>query len=257
MSVGRYVVGIDGSRSAQIARIWAELRALHAGAECRRVYIDRGTGDTGYEDPYLPNRVFDDAVIVVPGVFPDALLHQVRPGDTLVIGTGKTGFLHGRVCGSAGIETAALAPCSVVVVPDVDVHFRSGVVAGIHRSETAALVAVAAAEEAAFLGTSLQLLHSEPAPAAGARGNVDPAIAVAETAVRTRWPDLQVRTRVVERPAAEALLDAARNAALLVLGPGPGAKRETAAYPGRVLHDVLINLNAPTKIVRERAPAPD
>ena len=57
-----------------------------------------------------------------------------------------------------------------------------------------------------------------------------------------------MRTRVVARPAAEALLDAARNAALLVLGPGN--PRDEARLTGRVLHDVLINVNAPVLIAR-------
>jgi len=245
--VGRYVVGVDGTRPSHIARAWAEVRAAHRGVECVSIHVDQpGTDESTAESHRLPE--WADAVVWAPGVMPGALIGFVKPGDVLVIGTGKTGFIHGRVFGSLSIQIATLASSDVAVIPDLDVRFRSGVVAGIDRHDTAGLIARSAAEESARLGAPLQLLQSEPAAARRISDGVDLAVAEAELTVRAGWPELEVRTRVVARPAAEALLDAARNAALLVLGPGnPG---DEARLTGRVLHDVLINVNAPVLIAR-------
>lgn len=85
---------------------------------------------------------------------------------------------------------------------------------------TIPLVAVAqiAAAEAMRGERPLQLVQARP-DGLGEEG-FDPAVAAAETTVRDGWPTVTLRTRVVARPAAPALLDAARNAELLVLGPG-------------------------------------
>ena len=54
---------------------------------------------------------------------------------------------------------------------------------------------------------------------------------------------------VAARPPAAALLDSARDKALLVLGPG---SLEPVRSPiGSVVHDVLLNANAPVLISRE------
>jgi nucleotide-binding universal stress UspA family protein len=71
---------------------------------------------------------------------------------------------------------------------------------------------------------------------------------VATAAVRDRFPSLLVRSRVSGRHAPEALLDIARDKHLLVLGPG--SSEPTRSPIGSVLHDVLLNVNAPVLIVR-------
>jgi nucleotide-binding universal stress UspA family protein len=50
------------------------------------------------------------------------------------------------------------------------------------------------------------------------------------------------------RPPAEALLDAARDKALLVLGPGSTGPVRSPI--GSVTHDVLLNVNAPVLVAR-------
>jgi hypothetical protein len=64
---------------------------------------------------------------------------------------------------------------------------------------------------------------------------------------RRQWPDSPVRTLTTRRPPAEALLDASRNATLLVLGPGAVPVDTPFAS---VIHDVLLNINAPVLVAR-------
>jgi hypothetical protein len=164
----------------------------------------------------------------------------------LVIGTGKSGFIHGRVYGARGLQIVVSVPCDVAVVPQVDLHFRSGVVAGLDRHETAALIARAAAAEAAARAEPLLLLHAsfeDP----GARRGSDTVIDIGIAAVLATWPNVLVRARRTQRPAAEALLDASRTAALMVLGPG---SMNAGSPVGTVLHDVLVNINVPVLVAR-------
>jgi nucleotide-binding universal stress UspA family protein len=67
-------------------------------------------------------------------------------------------------------------------------------------------------------------------------------------AARERRPSLVIRTRQSTRGAAEALLDAARDKALLVLGPG--SQDPDRSPIGSVLHSVLLNVNAPVIVAR-------
>ena len=48
----------------------------------------------------------------------------------MVVGTHKIGFLHGRVLGSRSVQITSTVPCSVAVIPEVDLRFRRGVVGG-------------------------------------------------------------------------------------------------------------------------------
>lgn len=260
---GRYLVGVDGSSAARAALAWAEAHARDAGVDCVVVRVTGddataargdadGGGAAGADAAASPGDTVPEVTLV--GAMPEALARYAGECDVLVVGTGKTGFIHGRVFGFRSIQIAATASSTVAVVPDLDVRFRSGVVAGIDRRDGEQVAAVAAAE-AARIRQPLQLLQSRPHDPPGApvpEPGSDPlarAMAAAERAVRGGWPWLEVRTRVVSRPPAEALLDAARGATLLVVGPGRGR-----AAPGRVLHDVLVNANAPVLIPRAVLP---
>jgi nucleotide-binding universal stress UspA family protein len=260
----RYIVGFDGSGPSDAALEWVVTRARRAPAPILLVNVTEGdAGDMGHEFEELAAR--EGAMIVsrridalrraepefvvegllLQGSVPWELARTVAHEDLLIVGTHKTGFLHGRVLGSRSVQIAAAAECSVAVVPEVDLRFRSGVVAGIDRAETAPTVAQFAADEAAARGEDLLLLEAnlletpehQPSP-----------LAVAMIAARKRRPELVIRTRQSTRGAAEALLDAARDKALLVLGPG--SRNPDRSPIGSVLHDVLLNVNAPVIVAR-------
>jgi nucleotide-binding universal stress UspA family protein len=187
-------------------------------------------------------------VVTLAGRVPEALAAFAAPGDVLVLGTGKTGYVHGRVSGFTSVQIAGRAPSAVAIIPDIDLRFRSGVVAAVDEPETAVDIARAAAREAARRGEPVQVLHARDP-----RRSPDGAAAVrlAEEAIRREWPRLTVRTRVAVQPAPDALLDAARSASLLVLGRGAGdAGPRDGSQLGRVTLAVLLNANAPVLMVR-------
>jgi nucleotide-binding universal stress UspA family protein len=257
-----YVVAIDGSRPAAAAVRWAVERVKTDGAALMLVHVldDEADADATRAGERLLSDTADQVSTAEPalsirtrlltGSVPRALASFVDPRDTLVIGTGKTGFLHGRVLGSRSVQIAAAASCTVAVIPDLDLRFRRGVVAGVDRQDTAGAIARAAGAEAERRGEELLLVQAEPGAGTRPTASLSSELAIGEALARARdaFPDVIIRSRVAGRPAAEALLDGARDKALLVLGPG---SPDPARSPiGSVLHDVLLNANSPVLISR-------
>lgn len=260
---GRSIVGFDGTEPGRAALDWAlaqdapvliahvadaesgVIGADYAREVARRadLLVEQVLADVGAQHPRA-----DVETSILEGPVAWALSRVAEPDDTLVIGTHKTGFLHGRVLGSRSVEVAMLAPCDVMVVPSIDLRFRSGVVAGIADEPGLRQVVEAAAAAAVRRREELLLLHSTQDRSAEAdRPIVAEAIAIA----REIAPDVVIRTRISNRPPAELLLDAARGRALLVLGSGSGDRARSPI--GSVLHDVLLNITAPT-LVTHAAP---
>jgi nucleotide-binding universal stress UspA family protein len=257
----RLLVGIDGSTPSSAALRWAIGRATIEGPPITLAHVGEPeggrSGEVGRDEERrgaelltataraLRAQGIDAGTLQLEGSVAWALASEAGPGDIVVVGTHKTGFLHGRVLGSRSVQIAAMVPGSVAVIPEVDLRFRRGVVAGIDRHESAAAVATAAGAEAHRNGDELHLVQSVADASVDRR---DLAIATAIDAVRATFPRLVVRSRVTVRAAAEALLDASRDKALLVLGPGSSSSRSPI---GSVLHDVLINVNAPVLVARD------
>jgi nucleotide-binding universal stress UspA family protein len=224
------LVHVEEPEAGLMGRDFAETE-LRAGAKLVSEWA-QSVSERGIE---VSTSLLDGAVVW-------ALADFVRPDDLLVVGTHKTGFLHGRVLGSRSVQIAAAARSSVAVIPELDLRFRRGVVVGIDQKADAPDVACAAAAEATAYGVPLSVIRAfrvapQPREAHGS---------AAVAAVRKKFPDLAVRTRESQREPAEALLDAARDKALLVIGPG----RSERSPIGSVLHDILLNLNAPTLVAR-------
>jgi len=241
---GRYLVADDGTATADRAREWARERSVQDAMPLLAVHVAAISADADGGDPGVPGRTRD--VITLTGRVPEALAAFAAPGDVLVLGTGKTGYVHGRVSGFTSIQIAARAASAVAVIPDIDLRFRSGVVAGVDELETAAVIGQAAGREASRRGEPVQVLHARDP-----RQSPDGATAVrlAEDAIRRDWPQLAVRGRVAVQPAPDALLDAARSASLLVIGRGAGDQTAgDAAQLGRVALAVLMNANVPVLV---------
>jgi nucleotide-binding universal stress UspA family protein len=257
---GRYVVGIDGSGPSEAALVWSALRAERDGRPLVLAHVDESPGDVDLERGEardLLRRSVERMRDLHPGVeFSPALAHGsavwelarlTRRNDVLVIGTHKTGYLNGRVLGSRSVQIAMATDCNVAVIPDVDLRFRRGVVVGIDRPETAMALGRIAAQEAEDRTDDLLLVHSTSEPANELAG-YDLPITIAVEAAQLHSPSVRTRSRISERPAAGALLDAARGKALLILGPG---SLDPSRSPlGSVMHDILLNANAPVLIAR-------
>ena len=257
---GRYVVGIDGSSPSEAALSWAVRRAERLGRPLVLAHVDespnaedldRGEGRDLLRECVARMRDEHPAVDVTPALAHGSAVWELarltRQDDVLVIGTHKTGYLNGRVLGSRSVQIAMATDCTVAVIPDVDLRFRRGVVVGIDRPETAMALGRIAAREAEELADDLLLVHCTT-ETAGSFAGFDLPISVAVEAAKVGSPGLRTRSRVSERPAAGTLLDAARGKALLVLGPG---SLDPSRSPlGSVMHDVLLNANAPVLIAR-------
>ncbi len=263
----RYIVGCDGSGPSCAAMEWAARHARDDGSIVVLAHVadpDGGGESTGGIDACAAGRevlaaarakaaaAFPEVVFetrMVPGAPVWALAEVATEHDTLVIGTGKTGYVSGRVLGSRSVQIALAAKGSVAVVPEGDPRLRSGVIAGIDRAETAALIAARAAHEARERDMRLTLVHAVKPDAAGAaRAGDEGPLALAAEAARQAGEGLEIRSRVSTRPPAEALLDASRSAALLVVGPGSTGPQRSPL--GSTLHPVLLNANSPVLVIR-------
>lgn len=240
----RYVLAVGGTDPSTTAEQWAAAHSEMSGVPLVRVHVPWPSGDVniGQGNDDRPH------VEVLPaGPIPESLARFVRQGDVIVIGTGKTGFIRSRIFGTMSLQIAAASPCTVAVVPQIDLRFRNGVIAGVTDDTLLRRVVHSATEEARSHGETLQLIHSTfdgivPAPIETS----GPVLARAAALSTSIAPNISVRTRVTGRPPAEALLDASRNASLLVIGAGRSGDGHGI---GTLTHDLLININAPLLMV--------
>ena len=273
-----YIVGVDGSGPGDAALKWAVARAADDGEPVLLAHVVEDewglagsdfareavfAGERIVESAFERAKTWEPTVDLTTRVLHGSPVWELAAlgdaDDTLVIGTHKTGFLHGRVLGSRSVSISALAGCPVVIVPDGRGSMRHGVVVGVTGPGEPFVGVAAAAAEAARLRQPLTLLHA--APAHNDTGNVvvaDGSVARERQAAMLRAAvaaasavssQLVVYTRVSTRPPAEALLDASRDAILLVLEPsrtgGP-----TTSVVGSTTHDVLMNINSPVLVAR-------
>ncbi|MBG6059325.1 nucleotide-binding universal stress UspA family protein [Cryobacterium sp. MP_M5] len=268
-------VGADGSGPSRAAIRWALSRAVGESSPVVLIHVvddEWGLLGAGYaaEAERRARDLLDvelaEAGRRYPGADVGARIVHGSPAwtlaglpsadDLLVVGTHKTGFLHGRVLGSRSVQVAAAAPCSVAVVPDTTFDTRRGVVVGVDRFDGSAAAVVRGAREAARLGQELLLVHAPPVshvlPSSDlpeSTGSAQRLLADAADRAAQAAPLITVRRRLVHREPAEALLDAGNGASLLVLGVAhPHAV--TQSVVGSVTHDVLMNITVPVLVAR-------
>lgn len=244
----RYVLGVGNPDGVDNAEVWASSHASVAGVPLVRVHVRRSDPAAAHH-PHAADRTAARDLVYLDGPVPEALARFVDADDILVIGTGKTGFIRSRVFGTLSLQIAAEVACTVAVIPEVDLRFRTGVVAGVKDDDLLPVIIQASADEAGARNEPLQLIHSSfaglvPVPVE-TRG---PVLDRAASAANINGAALRVRTHGTPRPPAEALLDASRNASLLIIGAGH--PRGPGHALGSVTHDVLVNINAPVLIVR-------
>ncbi|WP_345712545.1 universal stress protein, partial [Kineococcus glutinatus] len=192
------------------------------------------------------------------------LLREAEGAELLVVGSRGGGGVAGLRLGSTSAAVASSAPCPVVVVAAAPGAGASGVVVGVDGSPAAATALGFAADEARRLGEELVVVHAWEPFDPWADHVCDEAMAAARSTleaehtavltgaveeVRGRYPELVVRQVLVahHRPA-EALLDAAAAARLLVVGTrGRGAL--ASLLLGSVSHAVLHGAQLPVAVV--------
>jgi nucleotide-binding universal stress UspA family protein len=144
------------------------------------------------------------------GLAADLLLEEAADAALVVLGSHGLGGLRGALIGSVALRVAAEAPCPVVVVPGHQPARTGPVVAGIDRTESSEHALRFAFEEAVATRAPVLVVHA---------GEDGTELGTRVAGWRRKYPDLEVRTQVVpERVPSRALLDAAPDARLIVVG---------------------------------------
>lgn len=208
----------------------------------------------GSEVAVVPRAVCDRAA--------DALLDAGRDADLLIVGArGKGGFLGLRLGSvSQSVVTHSRRPV-MVVRGGVSTPGTTGgtIVVGIDGSDHSRRALAWARDEAVARGAALLVVHGWSPPldvmtvpsaaeafAEAAQALVDGEVQwVAETA-----PDLPVESQIVTGSAARAVLDAAADASLVVVG-GRGRGGFKGLLLGSVSQQVVNHADCPVVVVPE------
>lgn len=273
------LIGIDGTESSRAALRWAMKRAVAIGAGATLVHViddewttigARMLDELDEDARHLLEREAQYArslaseVAVQTRVLHGNLMQELTAAsdevEMVVVGTHKTGFINGKVFGSRSLQLAAAARTPVAIIPQGSPRDGRGVVAGVDESAAGRLATRLAAQEAERTRQTLTLIRAFTVPQL-AKENDDAqreliqhgearssaALSAAAALAAETAPTVEVKTRSVRRPAAEALVEAGATASLLVIGNS--RREESNTMVGSVGHDVLINLTGPTIVV--------
>ncbi len=285
------LVGVDGSASGLAALDWAaqEAHLRGAGLTLVHAYPASWVGISPeyflMSDPAGPTvpRFVEEARTRVTVAHPElrvdvrtvadppahALVTLSADAALVVVGAHGRSALGRLLLGSVSQHVATHAHCPSVVVRGPSRDPALPVAVGLDDSDTARAALVVALDEAALRGVPLLVVHSwqEPphasygawAPPAGLEEGMRTAaerfVEEALAACPDTHPDLDVRARVVKGHPVSALLTAANQAQLLVVGShGHGA------FPGMSFGSVataaLHEAECPVLVVPRRAQPP-
>jgi nucleotide-binding universal stress UspA family protein len=236
-------VGVDGSAAALEAVRWAA-----AEAECRGVPLRLGYAISRQSGPWdraglgsaaqqVLDRAVTAAIAAVPGVHVGTSTLQANPVDALVLLT--TTAAEVVVLGAGGLpaEVATRAACPLVVV-------RGSRTAELVRSGS---TIVLGADERADADSPVVRFAFETAERHKAPLHVV-RTAAAPPYASSRFPDVEVVDEVVDGPPEQALVAAARQAQLLVVG-GRARGGPTGLVLGPVTRAVLRDASCPVAVV--------
>lgn len=237
----RIVIGIDTEAASQVAVDWVIRRARVTPAEIRLVksfdmLIDEPLGDAALLErtknrieEAVPGATVDSALI--DGSIMEALVGQSASADLAVIGNHRRHPVLSTLSGALPVRFAARSHCATVIVPE-DWEPRDGsIVLGVGDDDAADTAVEFAVREAQHPRRPLEVVHAWQLPtpswdAIGAlvasadalhdshRGILDSSV----TRLREAHPELDIRDTLAEGPTVAALLDAAEDAELIVLG---------------------------------------
>lgn len=278
----KILVGIDGQPSSARALEWALQRADTRGARVEVVVaVDVPRPPVGTKEHTqalvdAAQRVADAAVaeareksgvVDVRGVVERGDVVQVferlSPDSSLVvIGTNHVSAVQSIVRGTRSVRIAASSSAPVIVVPDVTLESRRGVVVGVDGSPTSEHAIAFAAAEADRLGEPLTAVNAWQLPttfsydyilpmdiAASFEEQARENTAISLAGLAATYPDLEVVTEVKNADAADALIEHSRTASLVVVGHrGLGPVRRLLL--GSVSHSLLLHATSPLAIVR-------
>ena len=291
MSDEQILVGYDGSPDAAAALEWALAQAGRDGRPVRLAYIFEWLTVAGWVGPgmtpgmwpdeqarqqveELVRKAAADAAAAHPDLTvsgevldgPPALVLEECSTEAglVVLGSRGHGGFTGLLAGSTAVSVTAHAHCPVVVVRrDTASTARAGHVAvGVDGSEQSLLALGFAIEQAALRQVPLHVLRAwqpgrdegnltgeqaREAALAAQRAELDEPL--------RRWqatfPDVEVSVETAAAAPAGLLIDASRNAQLIVVGTrGRGGLR--GMLLGSVSQQLIQHAHCPVAVVRER-----
>jgi nucleotide-binding universal stress UspA family protein len=212
-----------------------------------------------------PGLAADVAVRVGPAT--PVLLEEVHRARLVVVGSTGLGELRDAMLGSVALELAEHAGRPVVVVPAgwtaPSAPDERRVVVGVDGSDVSSPAVDFAFQQAADTGAVLDAVLAWSGPVSTGPGDMLPLVYDAEALAEEnrvtlaeslaghndKYPDVQVRARVVRGRPAAVLAEAARGAELLVVGSrGRGGFR--GLLLGSVSRAVLHRCAGPVAVVR-------
>ncbi len=290
---GRVVVGFDGSEPARRAAEWAAREARLRGRTLTLVHAILPPVTTGGLGVGLPPSLelidelerqageqlvalaaelgnLDMRTQVSVGSPSGVLLEASESAELVVVGSRGRGGFAGLLLGSVGGQVAAHAECPVAVVREVPADDARDIVVGVDGSAGSRRALAFAFEHASFHGWGVIALHAWDVPAYDLlivpNGPVPiPLADVADDEVRLAaevlagfrndYPDVEVQERLVRAPAVTAILEAAKDAALIVVGTH-GHSPALGALLGSVSNGVLHKARVPVIVVPPSDPRP-
>ena len=276
------VVGVEGTESSFDALDWAAgeadarrdvLEIVHA------VGVPYAALDMMYDDARtdrveaLLQSATSRAQQSAPGLDVRTVLSPTTPAMALtaasqhaalvVVGSRPLGVLERAFAGSLSYQVVAGAHCPVLLVPQGTGERGLGVFVGVDGSDDSTAAVEIAAREADRLGQELTVVHSWQSPVSFVSvdvvsGSYDPILEEKEdlllaeslAGLGEQYPDLTVRRLLIHRQPAQALLDAARGARLLVVG-SRGRGGVARMLLGSVSHTVVVHAHCPVLVVRQ------
>ncbi|WP_329267084.1 universal stress protein [Streptomyces sp. NBC_01451] len=271
MTLHDVVVGVDGSLVAVRALDWAADEAVRRGAALRVVYAVSDRDEAGPVLASAAERVRErhpglPVVTTAPtGGAVRALARESETAALTVVGTRGLGGLTGLLFGSVSARLAARVHGPLLVVRG-DHPCEGQVLLGL-AGDTDADVAAFAFQEAQRRGARLRVLHSwthrpvtpelpslVPATSPGQerlarQGRAEEAVPRFTTSrLEEQYPGVGTEVRTVRTGPARALLEATREASVVVIG----AHRRTGrlgSRVGSVTHVLLHRSHCPVVVV--------
>lgn len=281
------VVGVDGSEHQRLTLAWAVSEARLRNRPLTIVHsYDLATFGTSFDVPPYgavqeamharAEEVRDAALAAAQEIAPDldvraeirdggaaaVLVAASRNAALVVVGRHGGGGLAGLLLGSVADAVARHAACPAVVVGPRSTPDGGRIVAGVDGSPHSAEVLDFAFQEASLRGLGLTAIHAWRWPVASAPGDMLPPVYdVDDTAAEAnrllaeavagwgaKYPDVALQTRTVRDRPGPALVKAAEQASLLVVG-ARGRGGFAGLRLGSASRTALHHANCPVAVV--------
>ncbi|WP_225829948.1 universal stress protein [Streptomyces sp. NK08204] len=264
------VVGVDGSEASLEAVDWAADEAVRHGVALHLLHAAGGDRESSAVISAASARAARGAPSVrlssevVHEDAASALVDKGRNAFALVLGSRGLGDLTEMLLGSVSLAVAARADCPVVVVRGAPEHraARYGtVIVGVEDEKSSGTALRFAFREAQARRCRLVAVHAwiapfgacttPQAPSWPLEAHKRPPAQVLDDALRglpERYRDTTVQRSLIEAPARRALLEAASEADLLVVGAPPRLVRQGLQL-GLISHALLHHAPCPIAVV--------